>query len=129
MNKYLLTYIKAILAGIFIGLAAVVYCFVSGTSTILASCLFAFALLTILELRFSLFTGKIGFLNKTNWLHILITLIGNIVGVFFVATLLHYTQYGVVLYEICARICTVKLSGSLLSTLILSFFCGFFSIT
>ena len=118
-------YLKSLMGGIFIGLAAVVYSFVSQTNSLIASCLFAFALTSIFELKLLLFTGRIGFLRFTDWVEALIIFFGNLMGVQLVGALMMFTQHQERLCSICTTICNNKLSGTPLAILILSFFCGF----
>ena len=77
--KHLNALKKAIVAGVLIGIGCTVY--LNMDNSIAASFLFGLGLFTIINLELNLFTGKIGYLGKNNYIEILITLIGNAIGV------------------------------------------------
>ena len=121
------TFIKAILAGIMIGIGAIIY--LSCTDKIIGSFLFAIGLFVIISFEFNLYTGKIGYMNnlyawKHNWLYILLIWLGNFVGTFTVGSLICFTRLAPALCAAAQAICTIKLADNFISLLILAFFCG-----
>lgn len=115
-------FIKAILAGILIGLCGFAY--LSIDNKYIGAFLFSFGLLTILIKGYNLFTGKahlwINDINNFNNIKLLaIILLGNIIGSFIMGKLVSY----------CIGISTnalweIKLSYSFTKTLLLAIFCG-----
>ena len=81
--KHLNALKKAIVAGVLIGIGCTVY--LNMDNSIAASFLFGLGLFTIINLELNLFTGKIGYLGKNNYIEILITLIGNAIGMAFLS--------------------------------------------
>ncbi len=121
--KYLL---KSILAGIMIAIGGTVY--LSLENKVFGSIFFTIGLFGVVVYSFNLYTGKIGYLiNNFNFKYIkelIITLIGNFIGTFFVGFILRYTRIYSLINENAVKIVNVKLSDSIYSILILSFFCG-----
>ncbi len=121
--KYLL---KSILAGIMIAIGGTVY--LSLENKVFGSIFFTIGLFGVVVYSFNLYTGKIGYLiNNFNFKYIkelIITLIGNFIGTFFVGFILRYTRIYGLINENAVKIVNVKLSDSIYSILILSFFCG-----
>ena len=79
-------FIKAIYAGIMIGIGGIIY--LSVENRVIGSALFSFGLLTIVTQGFCLYTGKIGFVQKVKELvDMLIIIIGNFIGTFIAAVL------------------------------------------
>ncbi len=122
VKKYL---INSILAGILIGIGGTV--FLSLDNKVIGSMLFSIGLLFIVSRKFNLYTGKVGYIpynNKKYLLEVFITIIGNFIGTFFIGTMLRFTRiYGVINTK-ANNLCTIKLNDSMISILILSFFCG-----
>ncbi len=86
MKKTLNEMLKAILAGIYIGVAGTVY--LSVEDHVVGAFLFSFGLLVIVNRGYFLYTGKIGYLipyHKGYLKIILNTLIGNLFGILLVA--------------------------------------------
>ena len=106
--------IKAILAGIMIGIASSIYLQVGG---VVGALLFSIGLLCILCMNFKLYTGSIGFIkwDENEIRDILIILIGNIIGCFFL--LLFPNENAIALVN-------TKLSISLESVFIRAVICG-----
>ena len=123
MCFYMKDAIKGFLAGILISLGCVVY--TMSTNKIVGSFLFSFGLFTILHLKLNLYTGKIGYIvNKFSWSYIkelLLTLFGNILGALFMAIVMNFTRLDL---SSIKDIVSIKTSDSIISILILSFFCG-----
>lgn len=120
--KYLNYFIKAVLAGICIGIGGTV--FLSCENKVVGSVLFALGLFTIVNWGLNLFTGKIGFINKENWLEVIITFFGNFVGTNLMAWALKSTRIYFALFSKAESIVAAKLSDSYLSLFILAIFCG-----
>lgn len=118
--------IKSILAGIMIGIGGTIY--LSLDNKIVGSILFAIGLFIIVVYSFNLYTGKIGYLinnfNKKYIRELIITLIGNFIGTFFVGFILRYTRIYNMISENAKTLADIKLNDTLISILILSFFCG-----
>lgn len=118
--------VKSILAGIMIGIGGTVYLSVS--DKVVGSILFAIGLFAILVYGFNLYTGKIGYLvSNFNFKYIrelVITLIGNFIGTFFVGFILRYTRIYSLISEKAKTLVDIKLDDTIISILILSFFCG-----
>lgn len=118
--------IKSILAGIMIGIGGTIY--LSLDNKIVGSILFAIGLFVIVVYSFNLYTGKIGYLinnfNKKYIRELIITLIGNFIGTFFVGFILRYTRIYNMISEKAKTLADIKLNDTLISILILSFFCG-----
>lgn len=125
--KHLIAFKKAITAGILIGIGCTVY--LSMDNKVVASFLFGLGLLTIINFELNLFTGKIGYLNKENWLEILITLFGNAFGITITSTLIIFSRIGSKMIENSTSIVDIKLNDSYLSLFILAIFCGMLMFT
>lgn len=128
MKKVLNIFLLAIAAGICIGIGGTVYLSVVGINKIVASCLFALGLFTIICYQFSLFTGKVGYLfeNKVRYLLDLgIIWIGNFLGTCLVGFLFRQTRFFTPeIQQTVNDLIFSKQNDSVLSILILSFFCG-----
>ncbi len=125
MKKYLDIFLKAVLAGVAIGVGGTVY--LSVENKIAGSFLFAIGLFVIFSFGFNLFTGKIGYLvgAKPSYLLDLIFIwLGNLCGTFAVGFSLGYTRVGEKLADAANKLCIIKLEDSLISVLVLAFFCG-----
>ncbi len=118
--------IKSILAGIMIGIGGTIY--LSLDNKIVGSILFAIGLFIIVVYSFNLYTGKIGYLinnfNKKYIRELIITLKGNFIGTLFVGFILKYTRIYTMISEKAKTLADIKLNDTLISILILSFFCG-----
>lgn len=118
--------IKSILAGIMIGIGGTIY--LSLDNKIVGSILFVIGLFIIVVYSFNLYTGKMGYLinnfNKKYIRELIITLIGNFIGTFFVGFVLRYTRIYTSISDKAKGLVDIKLNDTLISILILSFFCG-----
>ena len=118
--------IKSILAGIMIGIGGTIY--LSLDNKIVGSILFAIGLFIIVVYSFNLYTGKMGYLinnfTKKYIRELIITLIGNFIGTFFVGFVLRYTRIYTSISDKAKGLVDIKLNDTLISILILSFFCG-----
>lgn len=125
--EHLLALKKSFVAGLLIGIGCTVY--LNMDNKVVASFLFGLGLFTIINFKLNLFTGKIGYLAKDNYKEILITLIGNCLGIDTAAFLIKQTRIGVNLIETAAPIVETKLSDSYISLFILAIFCGMLMFT
>ena len=91
-NIYLKTIIRSILAALLICLGGAIY--LACENKIVGSFLFSIGLISVIVLQADLFTGKIGYLNKNNWLQIIIVLLINLVTAFLLG-MLYQVVYGV----------------------------------
>lgn len=125
--KYLSAFRKSTVAGILIGIGCTVY--LNMDNAIVGAFLFGLGLFTIINFELNLFTGKIGYLSKDNWLEILVTFIGNAVGINITAFLVRHTRAAGKIMDKVTPIVETKLSDSYLSLFILSIFCGILMFT
>lgn len=119
--------IKAVLAGIAIGVGGTLY--LSVDNKYLGSLLFAIGLFCIFSFGFNLYTGKIGFLitekNKRRFaVDLILIWLGNLIGTGLTALCLKLTRISSILSQKASELCIIKLSDDLLSIFILSVFCG-----
>ena len=129
MNKCLKIFFSSILAGMLISIGGLINLSVRNVSVVAGGFLFAFGLFTIVTLKLHLFTGKVGYAleNKPNYiLQLLIILVGNAVGTISMGYLsrLMFTNTSSTIIDTVTSISSSKLSLPLLSTFILSIFCG-----
>ena len=119
-------FIKSVLAGIMIGIGGTIY--LSIDNKVVGASLFGIGLFMIVIYGFNLYTGKIGYLvDNFNFKYIkmlVITLIGNFIGTFFVGYILKFTRIYSLIHDKDKLLVNVKLDDSLISILILAFFCG-----
>ncbi len=124
LKEHILIFSKAIMSGLYVVLAAIVYLVITSItgSKLLGGLLFSFALLIIVGRSYYLYTGKIGYLlpcKKGVPLMILVTLIGNVVGIVLSAGLLLLANIDG-LTESAQAIMAI----AWYETLILAIFCG-----
>ena len=116
--------IKGFLAGILVSIGCVV--FLMCENKVVGSFLFSFGLFSILNMKLDLYTGKIGYLvtnfNLKYALNLLIALVGNFLGTFFVSVLIRFTRLKIM--DSVASVTAVKLGDSCISMFILAIFCG-----
>ena len=119
-------FIKSVLAGIMIGIGGTIY--LSIDNKVVGASLFGIGLFMIVIYGFNLYTGKIGYLvDNFNFKYIkmlVITLIGNFIGTFFVGYIFKFTRIYSLIHDKAKLLVDVKLDDSLISILILAFFCG-----
>lgn len=124
MNK-LKTLTSGIMAGMCIGVGGIAY--LSIENHIIGAFLFSVGLFTICTFRLDLFTGKISRLGTKDGLSlpsILIVLIGNMIGAFLIAELVHLTRVGDVITQGATALCQTKLSDNIISLFILAMLCN-----
>ena len=119
-------FIKSVLAGIMIGIGGTIY--LSIDNKVVGASLFGIGLFMIVIYGFNLYTGKIGYLvDNFNFKYIkmlVITLIGNFIGTFLVGYILKFTRIYSLIHDKAKSLVDIKLDDSLVSILILAFFCG-----
>ena len=119
------TFIKAVLAGIMIGIGGIVY--LSMENKIVGAFLFSFGLFTIVRSGFALYTGKVGYIpeNKLSYIpEVLMTLAGNITGTGITALLIRFTRIWDKIHVSAVNIMTAKIADGMASRFILGIFCG-----
>ncbi len=124
MNNKENVLLKAIIAGMYIGIAGLVY--LSLDNHIIGAFLFSFGLLVIVTRGYYLYTGKVGYLvpySKGYLIVILKTLLGNIIGIAVIASLFRLTGISSVVTA-GSDLFTLKLGHAWYETLALSIFCG-----
>ena len=124
MKKCLQFLIKGILAGLMIGIGGTIY--LSCDNKVVGAFLFSIGLLMICMYNMNLFTGKIGYIvvNKREYLiELLLTLVGNFIGTYFIAFCMLNTRFSSI-SDKAKSICDMKLNDNLISILILSCLCG-----
>lgn len=117
-------FIKAILAGIFIGIAGLIYLSVDNKT--IGAILFSFGLLMVVSKGYFLYTGKVGYLipyTKGYLLVLLKTLLGNIIGIATVGLLFRFTGISPII-DAAQYVALLKLDRTWYQTLILAIFCG-----
>ncbi|MCK5732364.1 MAG: formate/nitrite transporter family protein [Tenericutes bacterium] len=118
------TLLKAIIAGVFIGIAGLVY--LSLENHIIGALLFSFGLLVIVNRGYYLYTGKVGYLipySKGYFIILLKTLLGNMIGIAIVAFLFRFTGISEVI-SAGSDLFALKIEHAWYETLVLSIFCG-----
>ncbi|MCQ2378397.1 MAG: formate/nitrite transporter family protein [Victivallaceae bacterium] len=123
------TFVNAVFAGIFIGIAGTVYLAVP--NPVAGAVLFGFGLMTILCFGFKLFTGAIGYLvnqKRKDFCPYLWTLFliwcGNFAGTYAVGTAVRHSRTFSAIGARVTALCAAKSADGAVSLLILSFFCG-----
>lgn len=115
---------KAMMAGIFIGIAGLIY--LSVENKVLGAVLFSFGLLMVVSKGYYLYTGKVGYLlpYTKGYLTILVkTIIGNVIGIGLVGLLFRFSGQESVIDQ-AVLIVSSKLDRMWYQTFILSIFCG-----
>lgn len=122
------TFIKAIWAGILIGIACIANLSVGGG--VIGAIGFCIGLLVVIHSKLSLYTGMIGKTvynplggEKMTALKLGVALVGNIVGTFLMSLVMRYTRLNY-LIEKAEGIAISKLNDSWISILLLATLCG-----
>ena len=124
MNTHQHVFLKAVMAGVYIGIAGLIY--LSLDNKVIGSLMFSFGLLVVVTRGYYLYTGKVGYLlpYPKGYLWILLkTLFGNLVGIATIAFLFRLTGISSVVIE-ASSLYEMKLSHLWYETLVLSIFCG-----
>lgn len=115
---------KSIIAGIFIGIAAITNLKVGGG--VLGAFLFSVGLIAVLRFEAELFTGKAGLLATREigvW-KILEIWIGNLLGTALPIALILFTPNSADLSQAAIQIVEIRISNGFAANLILGIFCG-----
>lgn len=123
-KRFIAEILNGFLAILSVGIGCIV--FLSCDNVYVGAILFSVALLTVCIMKFSLFTGKIGYIienfNKEHMLLCLACLIGNVLGCLLLGTI---AKIGMPLLELKASILVApKLSQTPVQTIIRAFLCG-----
>ncbi len=124
MIKEQYIFLKAIMAGVFIGIAGLIY--LSVLNKTLGAILFSFGLLMVVTKGYFLYTGKVGYLlpySKGNITVLIKTLIGNLFGIGLIGVLFRFSGQTDIINQ-AISITSYKLGNLWYETLILSIFCG-----
>lgn len=111
---------KSILAGILIGLGVIIN--VQSEVPAMGALLFSFGLLTIINMKLNLYTGKIGFYGDNKFSFLIIMLIFNFIGI--AATIGLYAFSNQNFIGLISAAAAVKFSKSILTLFINAIFCG-----
>ncbi|MBP5255391.1 MAG: formate/nitrite transporter family protein [Lachnospiraceae bacterium] len=129
LKQPLLTFFKAVAAGIMISIGGCV--FLSSGNRIAGAVLFAVGLYAICAHRLNLYTGKIGYLAEKKkgevlpYLRdLLLIWLGNFTGCILSGLAVNATRIGAGLSEAAAALTAPKLSDGLFSLFLLGIFCG-----
>jgi formate/nitrite transporter FocA (FNT family) len=117
-------FVKSIYAGIAIGIGTVVYMLNPG---ILGAVLFTIGLFIVVNNRFNLFTGKVGYETKwKNWSKYIYMILGNLLGIVCFVSLIYFTGAVKipVLSATAVKIISTRLSTSYMGILMGSIGCG-----
>lgn len=123
--KIVKTFIKAIVAGMFIGIGGSAFLMIE--NKVVGSIMFAVGLFAICTMGFNLFTGKVCYVfeNKLSYLlDLVIIWIGNLCGTLLIATLESFTRIYPTLQQKALAMCQIKFVDEPISWLILGFFCN-----
>ena len=114
--------IKAIYAGLLIGIAALAY--MSAENVVVGALLFSFGLMVIVATGYYLYTGKVGYLvTEKNYIPtLLVTIAGNVVGTFAIAMAARFSLPALITKA--EAITAYKLSNGILEVLVLAILCG-----
>lgn len=125
MKKIINNLLLSFVAGVLIAIGGTV--FLSCESKYLGALLFSVGLFFIVEGKYKLYTGAIGYLldnKKEDNFQLFTILIGNFLGTFLVANILKVTRLASTLLIKSEELVSTKLNDSWYSILFLSFMCG-----
>lgn len=124
MNEHKNVMLKAIMAGLFIGIAGLI--FLSVENKVIGSVLFSFGLLMVVSKGYYLYTGKVGYLLPYEKGYLLIlgkTLLGNFIGITTVGLLFRFSGMTEVIVQ-ANEIFNLKVGNLWYETLVLAILCG-----
>lgn len=124
MNEHKNVILKAIMAGLFIGIAGLI--FLSVENKVIGSVLFSFGLLMVVSKGYYLYTGKVGYLLPYEKGYLLIlgkTLLGNFIGITTVGLLFRFSGMTAVIVQ-ANELFNQKISNLWYETLVLAILCG-----
>lgn len=115
---------SSIFAGVTIGIAGFGYLAVGGLT---GAILFSFGLLTVVGYKLKLYTGTAGFINKGEFLDLMVILLGNILGCLLVGLLTRASNLD--LQAAAQNILEIRLGNGALRCGLLGIGCGFIMTT
>jgi len=124
MNEQNNVMLKAVMAGLFIGIAGLI--FLSVENKVVGSFLFSFGLLMVVSKGYYLYTGKVGYLLPYQKGYLLIlgkTLLGNFIGITTIGLLFRFSGMTSVITS-ANELLNLKTSNLWYETLVLSILCG-----
>lgn len=125
MKRIINTLILSIIAGILIAIGGTIN--LSCESKYLGACLFSVGLFFIVEGKYKLYTGAVGYMfenKRCENFDLIIILIGNFLGTFLISNLLKLTRIYDLIKEKCELSVSIKINDSWYSILFLSVMCG-----
>lgn len=126
MKKYVEILLRAVLAGLLIGLAGTVYLALKSSNAIVGSLLFSFGLLTIVSVDYKLYTGRVGYIidNKPSYMiDVLFIILGNLIGTGLVGLTVLLSNYANIINE-GIYVTSVKLDSTFIEMFFKSILCG-----
>ena len=123
--QFVKTFLKAIVAGIFIGIGGSVYLLVE--SKVIGALLFSVGLFAICTMGYNLFTGKVCYAleNKLSYiLDLIVIWIGNLIGTISLSILLSFTRIYSTLNEKAITLVKTKFADEPISLLVLGILCN-----
>ncbi|MDO9628414.1 MAG: formate/nitrite transporter family protein [Acholeplasmataceae bacterium] len=124
MNEHNNVMLKAIMAGLFIGIAGLI--FLSVENRVIGAILFSFGLLMVVSKGYYLYTGRVGYLFPYEKGYLLImgkTLLGNFIGITSVGLLFRFSGMTDVIVK-ANELFYLKTDNLWYETLVLSILCG-----
>lgn len=113
---------KAILAGMFINIAATIY--LSIPNKIIGSLMFTFGLFAVLTTQSNLYTGMAGYYPTKPMSNILLAFLGNLIGCLIYSFCYSLTSNALNVQPLAYALCENKFSNTVISIFISSVFCG-----
>ena len=113
---------KAILAGIFINIAATIY--LSIPNKVVGALMFTFGLFAVLVTQSNLYTGMAGYYPIKSASTIITALCGNAIGCFIYSGCYSFTASHLNIQPLAYNLCANKLENTLISMLTSSILCG-----
>lgn len=113
---------KAILAGVFINIAATIY--LSIPNKIAGALMFTFGLFAVLVTQSNLYTGMAGYYPMKSLSTLITALCGNIIGCFGYSWCYSLTANNTTLQPLAYSLCESKFNNTFISILVSSMLCG-----
>lgn len=121
MKKIALIY-KAVLAGIFINIAATI--FLSVENKVVGALLFTFGLFGVLVTKSNLYTGMAGYFPERKWWELIVVFIGNGMGCAVYSLGYSLTTSHEKIYDRVYQLCEAKFSAGIAGIFVMSICCG-----
>ena len=118
---------SAFMAGICIGIAGFGFLAIKDSNYIAACCIFAFALIAVVNYKLALYTGTAGFIRKNEVCYLGIVLLGNIIGCATLSTLTRLSAMPV--QDTAQALLQSRLNLGIINGGLLSIACGFIMTT